>query len=229
MHYRTISLFAKTNPMIKLAIVDDHVMLRHALAANINEFENIRVTNQFSSGKELIEALPTIPTPDIIILDLNMKEMSGIETARWLKEQKPAIKVLVLTMYDSELTMIQLLQAGVRGILHKSASPVDLQQAILNIAKEGQYYSNHTTSKLINLVKSKSEGKKALENVILDETEISFLKLACSDMTYKEVAMRMKLNPRAVDALRDQLFVKLDVKSRVGLAIVSLRHGIVDF
>lgn len=215
--------------MIKIAIVDDHVMLRHALATNINEFDNIEVAYQFSSGKELIEALKTISPPDIIILDLNMKEMSGVETARWLKDNKPSIKVLVLTMYDSELTLIQLLQVGVRGILHKSASPGDLQQAIMNIASEGQYYSNHTTSKLINLVKSKTEGTKALEKVMLDETEINFLKLACSDMTYKEVAMRMRLNPRAVDALRDQLFVKLDVKSRVGMAIVALRHGIVDF
>jgi DNA-binding NarL/FixJ family response regulator len=215
--------------MIKLAIVDDHVLLRHALATNINEFDNIKVVHQFSSGKELVDSLQTISPPDLIILDLNMKEMSGIETAKWLKENKPTIKVLVLTMYDSELTLIQLLQVGVRGILHKSAGPGDLQQAIMNIVSEGQYYSNHTTSKLINLVKSKTGGSKALDKVMLNETEIKFLKLACSDMTYKEVAMRMKLNPRAVDALRDQLFVKLDVKSRVGMAIVTLRHGIVDF
>jgi DNA-binding NarL/FixJ family response regulator len=215
--------------MIKITIVDDHVMLRNALAATINEFENIKVTDQFSSGKEFIDALQSIKLPDIVILDLNMKEMNGVETATWLKANKPDIKVLVLTMFDSELTLIQLLRVGVKGILHKSAGPADLYQAISNIAMEGHYYSNHTTSKLISLVKKRTEGAKSLEKSMLDEQEIAFLKLACSDMTYKEVALRMKLNPRAVDALRDQLFVKMDVRSRVGLAIVSLRHGIVDF
>lgn len=215
--------------MIRITLVDDHVMLRNALAAKINEFDNIKVAEQCSNGKELILSLQSNSSPDIVILDLNMKEMNGIETARWLKSNRPEIKVLVLTMFDSELTLIQLLQAGVKGILHKSASPSDLRAAIMSIATEGQYYSNHTTSKLINLVKSKSEGAKALERAMLDEVEIQFLQLACSDMTYKEVALRMKLNPRAVDSLRDQLFVKLDVKSRVGLAIIALRHGIVNF
>lgn len=215
--------------MIRITLVDDHVMLRNALAAKINEFDNIKVAEQCSNGKELILSLQSNSSPDIVILDLNMKEMNGIETARWLKANRPEIKVLVLTMFDSELTLIQLLQAGVKGILHKSASPSDLRAAIMSIATEGQYYSNHTTSKLINLVKSKSEGAKALERAMLDEEEIQFLQLACSDMTYKEVALRMKLNPRAVDSLRDQLFVKLDVKSRVGLAIIALRHGIVNF
>lgn len=214
--------------MIRITLVDDHVMLRNALAAKINEFDNIKVAEQCSHGKELIQSLQHNSSPDIVILDLNMKEMNGIETARWLKTNRPEIKVLVLTMFDSELTLIQLLQAGVKGILHKSASPSDLRAAIMSIATEGQYYSNHTTSKLINLVKSKSEGAKALEKAMLDEEEIQFLQLACSDMTYKEVALRMKLNPRAVDSLRDQLFVKLDVKSRVGLAIIALRHGIVN-
>ena len=215
--------------MIKITLVDDHVMLRSALASKINEFDNIKVAEQCNNGRELIQSLQRSSTPDIVILDLNMKEMNGIETAKWLKVNRPEIKVLILTMFDSELTLIQLLQAGVKGILHKSASPSDLRAAILSIATEGQYYSNHTTSKLINLVKSKSEGAKALERAMLDEQEIDFLQLACSDMTYKEVAQRMKLNPRAVDSLRDQLFVKLDVKSRVGLAIVAIRHGIVNF
>lgn len=215
--------------MIRVILVDDHVLLRHALASRINEFDNIKVAEQCSHGKELIQCLEKNPTPDLILLDLNMKVMNGMETAIWLKENRPEIKVLMLTMYDSELTLIQLLQAGVKGIIHKSAGPADLRAAIMTVVAEGQYFSNHTTSKLVNLVKHKAAGTKSLEKALLNDEEISFLKLACSDMTYKEVAQKMKLNPRAVDALRDQLFVKLDVKSRVGLAMVALRHGIVNF
>ncbi|MFM1857272.1 MAG: hypothetical protein RLZ05_332 [Bacteroidota bacterium] len=215
--------------MIRVILVDDHVLLRGALAARINEFDTIKVADQCNNGKELIQSLEKNPAPDLVLLDLNMKEMNGMETALWLKDNRPDIKVLMLTMYDSELTLIQLLQAGVKGIIHKSAGSSDLRAAIMTVVAEGQYFSNHTASKLVNLVKNKAAGTKTLEKAMLNDEEIHFLKLACSDMTYKEVALRMKLNPRAVDAIRDQLFIKLDVKSRVGLAMIALRHGIVNF
>lgn len=214
--------------MIRIILVDDHVMLRNALATRINEFENFKVVDQCNHGKELIQALQSNPEPDLVLLDLNMKEMNGMETALWLKKNRPSIKVLMLTMYDSDLTLIQLLQLGVKGILHKSANAADLKAAITTIATEGQYYSNHTTTKLVNLVNSKEEGTKRLQKSLLNDEEIFFLRLACSDMTYKEVAQRMKLNPRTVDSIRDQLFIKLDVKSRVGLAMVAIRNGIVS-
>ncbi len=214
--------------MIRIILVDDHVMLRNALAARINEFENFKVVDQCSNGKELIHTLSTNPEPDLILLDLNMKEMNGLETAQWLKKNRPSINILMLTMYDSELTLIQLLQLGVKGILHKSASPAELRAAITTIVAEGQYFSNHTTNKLVNMVNSKEAGTKRLRKSLLNDEEIFFLQLACSDMTYKEVAQRMKLNPRTVDSIRDQLFVKLDVKSRVGLAMVAIRNGIVS-
>jgi len=214
--------------MIRIILVDDHVMLRNALATRINEFENFKVVDQCNHGKELIHALQSNPEPDLVLLDLNMKEMNGMETALWLKKNRPSIKVLMLTMYDSDLTLIQLLQLGVKGILHKSANAADLKAAITTIATEGQYYSNHTTTKLVNLVNSKEEGTKRLQKSLLNDEEIFFLRLACFDMTYKEVAQRMKLNPRTVDSIRDQLFIKLDVKSRVGLAMVAIRNGIVS-
>jgi len=214
--------------MIRIILVDDHVMLRNALATRINEFENFKVVDQCNHGKELIQALQSNPEPDLVLLDLNMKEMNGMETALWLKKNRPSIKVLMLTMYDSDLTLIQLLQLGVKGILHKSANAADLKAAITTIATEGQYYSNHTTTKLVNLVNSKEEGTKRLQKSLLNDEEIFFLRLACSDMTYKEVAQRMKLNPRTVDSIRDQLFIKLDEKSRVGLAMVAIRNGIVS-
>lgn len=214
--------------MIRIILVDDHVMLRNALATRINEFENFKVVDQCNHGKELIHALQSNPEPDLVLLDLNMKEMNGMETALWLKKNRPSIKVLMLTMYDSDLTLIQLLQLGVKGILHKSANAADLRAAITTIATEGQYYSNHTTTKLVNLVNSKEEGTKRLQKSLLNDEEIFFLRLACSDMTYKEEAQRMKLNPRTVDSIRDQLFIKLDVKSRVGLAMVAIRNGIVS-
>ncbi len=213
--------------MTTTVLVDDHALIRKALAEQIESLGIAKVMGQFSDGKELIQALQEGLETDLVILDLNMKEMNGIETSRWLKKNCPDIRVLILTMFETEFTLVQILQAGARGILHKSAKSAELKTAIDNIINDGFYYSNYTSSKLVGLIKDKTEGLKSLERVMLDDREIDFLKLVCSDKTYKEVAAELRINPRAVDSLRDQLFVKLDVKSRVGLAMIALKHGIV--
>ena len=212
---------------IRVALADDHILLRNALAALIDSFEDCRVINQSDNGKELINAITGGIIPDVIILDLNMPEMGGFETAGWLNKNFPQIHILMLTMYDSELSLIRLLQSGVKGFLKKDVHPSELKFAIRTVVQSGFYYSNHTTGKLANLFRNNKEGSLRLQNAILSEQEIAFLKLACSDLTYKEIAQEMGLNPRSIDTLRDHLFIKLDVKSRVGLAMVAIRNGVV--
>jgi two-component system invasion response regulator UvrY len=212
---------------IKVAMADDHVLLRNALASLIDSFGDCRVIHQCNNGKELTERVKTGELPDVVLLDLNMPEMNGFETAGWFQKNNPEVKVMMLTMYDSELSMIRLLQNGVRGFLKKDISPDELKHAIQAVMQSGYYYSNHSTAKLVNLFRTTPENALNVQKAFLTEQELQFLKLACSDLTYKEVAQRMRLNPRSVDSLRDQLFVKLDVKSRVGLALIALKHGIV--
>ncbi|TMI86437.1 MAG: response regulator transcription factor [Bacteroidetes bacterium] len=219
----------KETAYIKVALADDHVLLRNALAALINSFGDCRVINESNNGKELIDFLKKGLVPDVTVLDLNMPEIDGFETARFIQKNFPQVHVLMLTMYDSELSLIRLLQAGVKGFLKKDIHPSELKFAIHSVVNAGYYYSNHTADKLANLFRSGHEKKNPLQNAMLTEQELQFLKLACSDLTYKEVAQKMSLNPRAVDNLRDQLFFKLEVKSRVGLAMVAIKNGIVTF
>ena len=219
----------KKNDSIKVALADDHILLRNALAALIDSFDDCRVINQSGNGKELISAISGGVVPDVVILDLNMPEMDGFETAALLSKKFPNVHVLMLTMYDSELSLIRLLQSGVKGFLKKDIHPSELKFAIQTVVKSGYYYSNHTTGKLVSLFRNNAEGSLRLQNAMLSEQEISFLKLACSDLTYKEIAQKMGLNPRSIDTLRDHLFIKLDVKSRVGLAMVAIRNGVVTF
>jgi len=219
----------KRNESIKVALADDHILLRNALAALIDSFDDCWVINQSGNGKELIGAISGGVVPDVVILDLNMPEMDGFETAALLNKKFPTVHVLMLTMYDSELSLIRLLQSGVKGFLKKDIHPSELKFAIQTVVKSGYYYSNHTTGKLVSLFRNNTEGSLRLQNAMLSEQEISFLKLACSDLTYKEIAQKMGLNPRSIDTLRDHLFIKLDVKSRVGLAMVAIRNGVVTF
>jgi len=217
----------KEVPYINVALADDHILLRSALASLIDSFGDCKVIHQSNNGKELIDWFENGLVPDVAVLDLNMPEMNGYEAARVIQKKFPTVNVLMLTMYDSELSLIRLLQAGVKGFLKKDIHPSELKFAIHSVMKAGYYYSNHTAGKLANLFRSTDEKKNFLQNMMLSEQELQFLKLACSDLTYKEIAQKMSLNPRSVDNLRDQLFIKLDVKSRVGLAMVAIKNGIV--
>jgi two-component system invasion response regulator UvrY len=215
------------NPtLIKVALADDHILLRSALASLIDSFGDCKVVFQSSNGKELLDELQ-LQTPDVVILDLNMPVMDGLEAAVFIQKNFPAVHVLMLTMYDSELSLIKLLQAGVKGFLKKDIHPSELKFAIHSVVQAGYYYSNHTTGKLVNLFRNSDENKLNIQKGMLTRQEMDFLKLACTELTYKEVAQKMGLNPRSVDNLRDQLFSKLDVKSRVGLAMVAIRNGVV--
>jgi len=212
----------------RIALVDDHMLLRTALANLINGFDGCKVIVEAGNGAELIQQIEANMKPDLILLDLNMPELDGFETARWIQQNAPEAHVLMLTMYDTELTMIRLLQVGVKGFLKKDIHPSELKFAIRTVMQYGYYYTNNTTGKLVNLFR-KSQEQSSLLRTMLNDTEIRFLRLACSEMTYKEIAVKMILNPRAVDNLRDNLFEKLDVKSRVGLAMYAIRHGIQTF
>src|SRR5882762_10478872 len=138
---------------IKIAMIDDHTLLRDALAGVINGFDNCRVILLAANGKELIEQMQKDNLPGLVILDLNMPEMDGYETARYLRVNYPGIYVLILTMYDSEITLLRLLQAGARGFLKKDIHPGELNLAIQSVINSGYFYSYNSAGKLVNLFK----------------------------------------------------------------------------
>ena len=215
--------------LIYVALADDHVLLRSALASLINSFDTCKVIAEVSTGKELIEKMGTGVAPHVVLMDLNMPGMDGFEASVWLKQNHPSVRVLMLTMYDSEPVLIRLLQAGVRGFLRKDIHPEELRFALHSVMRMGFYYSNNTSDKLAGLFRKQQDNTILLEKTLLTDQEVQFLRLACTDLTYKEIAQEMKLNPRSVDGMRDNLFEKLSVKSRVGLALYAIRHGLITF
>jgi DNA-binding NarL/FixJ family response regulator len=213
----------------KIALVDDHALLREALASLIGNFEQFQVIGSLDNGHELIRALTEGLKPDIILLDLNMPVLDGFDTAKWLQANHPEIKLLILTMYDSEIALIRLLQTGVKGFLKKDTHPSELNFALTSVCNNGFYYSHDTTGKLASMFQKNPDNQRFIDKAILTEAEISFLRLASTDLTYKEIASELSISPRVIDAYRDSLFEKLDVKSRVGLAIYAVKNGIVAF
>ncbi len=219
----------KTAQPYKLILADDHILLRDALANLINNFDEFTVVATAGNGQEVIQAIENGCKADIVLMDLNMPKMDGYETAKWVVKQHPEVKIIILTMYDTEIALIRLLQAGVNGFLKKDIHPSELKNALLTVAAGEYYYSNHTTVKIASLFRKNPGNHSALERSILNDTEIEFLKLASTEMTYKEIAQAMHMTPRHIDSYRDSLFTKLDVKSRVGLDIYAVKNGIVTF
>jgi two-component system, NarL family, invasion response regulator UvrY len=212
--------------LVKIALVDDHTLLRDALGSIIDKFEGFKVILLARHGKELIDKLQNDHLPDLVLLDLDMPVMDGYETAKWLHENYPTIYVLVLSVYDSEMAMIRLLQFGVRGFLKKDIHPNELRNAIQSTMTNGYYYFGNSTSKLINLLKDGDSKINQINSSKLTQNELQFLMLASTEITYKEIALKMNISPRTVDSYRDALFIKLNVKSRVGLVLFAIKNGL---
>lgn len=216
------------HPSIKIALVDDHILLRDALAGVISNFEHCTVIVRANNGKDFIEQIKNNSLPDVTILDINMPVMDGYETAKWIKDNHHEINIIILTMFDSEIALIRLLQSGVKAFLKKDTDPKELEFAIESVIETGYYYSQNSSGKLANVFRNPSRNFTT-HPVSLTENEITFLKFSCSEMTYKEIAKQMYISPRTVDNYRDSLFDKLHVKSRVGLAMYAIKNGIVNF
>ena len=211
--------------MIKVALADDHAILRKGVAEILSKFENITVAMQAANGKELIAMMQaTTDLPDVCILDINMPEMNGYEAAVAIRKNWPRIKMLALSMYDTELNIIRMLRCGAHGYILKDADPQELKVAINEVYHHGFYHSELVTGRMLTLAHDPL-GKLSGE---LNERELQFLSLCCSELTYKEIADQMCLSPRTIDGYRESLFTRLKTTSRTGLVLYAIKAGLVD-
>ena len=214
--------------MSTLALIDDHSLLRNGLASLLKNLGH-NILFEADNGKDFIEKLNPKSIPDLVLLDINMPEMDGYETAQWIRSNHPDIKVLALSMYDNEMAIIRMLKCGARGYILKDSEPIELKAAIDDVMKKGFYYSDLVSGKLLHAINTMDDEASDLKCMAkLNERETDFLKYACTEMTYKEIADKMFLSPRTIDGYRDALFEKLNVKTRVGLVIYAIRNGVVN-
>ena len=213
--------------MATIALADDHVLLRNGLANLIRNFGH-EVLFEANNGEDMIKYIQVGKEPDLILMDINMPVKDGYESAAWLKNNYPEIKVLALSMLDDENAIIRMIKNGARGYVLKESEPAELRNAINAVLQKGFYYSEMVTGRLVHSISGVDDGSQNSQQVIqLTEREIEFLKLACTEMTYKEIAAKMYLSPRTIDGYRDALFLKLDIKTRTGLVIYAIKNGIV--
>ena len=207
-----------------VGIADDERLFVKSLATLINTFPRFKTVIDALSGEDLLHTLETgTVQPDIILLDVNMKGIDGIETATRISQKFPVIKLAALSMKDDNTTIISMLKAGCCAYLVKDINPDELEKALDEISMKGYYNADAAN---INYRRLITQNKKE-ESLQLTEREKSFLQLACSDMTYKQIAAQMHLSERTIDGYRDSIFEKFNVQSRVGMAMEAIRRKLV--
>lgn len=207
---------------IQIALVDDHRLFRSGIASLISEFDGFQVLFEAGNGEELTSKLTPKVKPDIILLDINMPVMDGAETARWLRKNYPDIHIIILSMFGDAEKVLEMVKMGVRGYLLKDAEPHEFEQALQKVSLGEVYYPEFVTRHIINSFNQKPELIK------LNSRELEFLKLAATELTYKEIADTMCISARTVDGYRDQLFEKLQIKSRVGLVLYAIKNKLIE-
>lgn len=214
---------------IKLALVDDHKLFRKGLTSLIEMVnKNCTVLFEAANGLELQSKIDKNNTPDIVLMDVNMPGMDGFTCVQWLKNTYPNVKVLVISMIENEEAIVKMLKLGVKGYLCKDVEPKELGEALISVANRGFYYTDFITGKLVHALQENNFDAHHFSGIdLMNDREKEFLQLACSEMTYNEIAAKMFLSPKTIDGYRDSLFEKLNVKSRVGLVMFAIRNRIV--
>ncbi|MES2003634.1 MAG: response regulator transcription factor [Bacteroidota bacterium] len=205
-----------------VGIVDDHQLFLKSLGLMLKSFQVYDVVVEALNGKELQEKLKESQiTPSIMLIDVNMPVMNGIETAKWLSKKHPQMKLVALSMNDNDSVIIDMIKAGCCAYLLKETHPDELEKALHEIHTKGFYNADASNINYRRLLLTDKDA------VAITDKEKNFLQYACTDMTYKEIATAMFLSERTIDGYRESLFGKLKVQSRVGLAMEAIRRGLV--
>jgi two-component system, NarL family, invasion response regulator UvrY len=214
---------------LNIALVDDHNLFRKGLIKliNLGDTQNkYNILFEAENGNDLKEKMTQPPFPDIILMDIEMPDMNGFEAVEWLQRTHPSCRVLVISMVESESAILRMLRLGVKGYLSKDIEVEDMHSALETIASNGFYYSDVATEVLSQNLSGITTKHKT--SVFMSENEREFLKLATTEMTYQQIADKMHLSPKTIDGYREALFQRLNVKTRVTLALYAVKHGFVQ-
>nr|WP_294994506.1 response regulator transcription factor [uncultured Sediminibacterium sp.] len=211
----------------KIGLVDDHAITRKGIKTLLEMNKQYQVTVEASNGKDLLAILDDGTVPDVLILDLSMPEMSGFDIINQIHTQYPSVKIFIFSFYQSEDVILNTIYQGACGYLPKSADPSQLERAIQAVLDYGFYIPGHIKRKYGELTKSRStkgfQGKQ-----LLTEKEIQFIKLACTNLTYKEISLKLSVQPKTLENYRDSIFQKLGINNRAALTFYAIENGIVQ-
>jgi DNA-binding NarL/FixJ family response regulator len=217
-----------TPEIIRVAIADDHKIFRKGVILSLKTYHNIKFIFEAENGEELIKGVEN-EQPDIVLLDLKMPVKDGIETTKYLNKHFPKVRILILTMFEDERFVGHLMDTGANGYLLKSTEPAEIKQGIMDVMSTGFYLNNFVNRVLIKKNYSKQKFNPSLNTeIVISEREKEVLSLVCMEFTAQEIAQKMNISARTVEAIKDRLMQRFEVKNSVGLVFFAMKNSLID-
>lgn len=212
----------------KVAVVDDHQLVRTGLVQMVQALPGWVVTIEAANGKDFIDQTNLLSPPDIVLLDIRMPIMDGYETALWIRSHLPETRVLIVSMVSREPAVIRMLRLGIYGFITKDTNTAELHQALKRIQQKQFHVNELVGNRIFHYFSDSTTEQLPDEKNDITDREFIFLRKCCSKLTYRQIAKEMHVSPRTIDTYRDHLFEKLQVRTRVGLVIYALRTGLIE-
>lgn len=212
---------------IRYVIADDHKIFRQGVIFSLSDYENLEIAGEAENGIELISLIP-VAHPDVVLMDLRMPEMDGIEATQYLHRHHPEVRVLILSMYDDEKFVVHLMESGASGYLLKNTEPDEIRLAIEASFKNGYYFTDMINRAMLRKIVTHKQFKPSFnKDIKLTDREAEVLHLICEEYTAPEIAETIYLSPRTVEGIRSKLIEKIGVKNIAGLVMYAVRNGLV--
>ena len=209
---------------IRVVMADDHEIFRDGFRLTLSRTENIKLLAAASDGRELIELVKQ-HQPDVVITDIKMPRMDGIEAARKISATWPGIGIIGLSMFDEEDLIIEMLEAGAKGYLIKNADKTEVIEAIETVYRDEPFYCKQTSNKLAQMIaKSKHNPYARKKMVEFTDKELEIIQLVCQEFTTKEISEKLFVSTRTVDGYRIKILEKMNVKNSVGIVVYAIQH-----
>lgn len=218
--------------VIKVAIADDHKIFRKGVILSLRPYTNIKFVLEADHGQQLLDGLQDITPeekPDVILMDLRMPMKDGIETTKQVAKQFPQIHIIALTMFEDERFVSHMMEIGANGYLLKSADPAEIKRAIMEVMSKGYYLNNFVNRILLKKSHSKTKAIPTLSSEItLNDRERDVIKYICMEFTAQEIAQKLEVSPRTVEAIKDRLMERFGAKNTAGLVFFAVKNNLVD-
>ncbi|HYF31332.1 MAG TPA: response regulator transcription factor [Chitinophagaceae bacterium] len=218
--------------VIKVAIADDHKIFRKGVILSLRPYTNIKFVLEADHGQQLLDGLQEISAddkPDVILMDLRMPMKDGIETTKQVAKQFPQIHIIALTMFEDERFVSHMMEIGANGYLLKSADPAEIKRAIMEVMSKGYYLNNFVNRILLKKSHSKTKAIPTLNSEItLNDRERDVIKYICMEFTAQEIAQKLEVSPRTVEAIKDRLMERFGAKNTAGLVFFAVKNNLVD-
>lgn len=214
--------------IINVAIADDHKIFRKGVILSLRPYTNIKFILEAENGEDLIKELPD-NEPDVILMDLRMPGKDGMEATKFISKKYPHIKIVVLTMYEDERFVYHMMENGANGYLLKNAEPQEIRRAIMDVYEKGYYLNNFVNRILLKRSHSRQKVVPSLNSEItLNDKEKDVLRFICMEFTAQEIAQKMEISARTVEAIKDRLMERFGSRNTAGLVFFAVKNNLVD-